>query len=110
MRLALFALSLVGFLVFASQFLKRAHRLEQSPYQPLIGPRRYIPGMESPDARYDPISAVAAQRMAEQIKLITLGIPPQPTESSIELARAYQRAERRHANLDENTGAPLRVH
>lgn len=110
MRLALFAVALGGFYLFTVLFLKRVHRLEQTQYQPLIGPRKYIAGMEAPDSRYDPISAVAAQRMAEQVKLIQLGIPPQPTESSIELARAYQRAERRHANLDENTGAPLRVH
>lgn len=110
MRLTLFALAVGGLFVFASQFLKRAHRLEQTPYEPMIGPRKYIVGMEAPDSRYDPISATAALRMAEQIKMIQLGIPPQPTESSIELARAYQRAERRHANLDEETGTPLRVH
>lgn len=106
----MFLIGLVALLVLGSFAGRYLHRLEQTQYQPLIGPRHYVPGMEAPDARYDPISAVAAQRMAEQVKMIQLGIPPQPTESSIELAKAYQRAERRHANLDENTGAPLRVH
>lgn len=88
-------------------------RSGQVPYRPLIGPRHMVKGMESPDRRYDAMSTQEAKHRADLVKLAVAGVSPVATPESIELAKAFQRVERRRAGLTDEGRLPessSRVH